>query len=72
MDNIVDERQRAKTAMEPQVLNTMQVNPMKRKKGMFFVACHARGRLQRLRGPHTTSPTGLAGSGVSIAFEAVR
>ena len=37
MENIVDERQRFRIAMEPQELATMQTNLMKRKNGMFLV-----------------------------------
>ena len=47
-ENIVDEQQQAKTAVEPQKLDTMQISPMKRKKGMLLDVFYARVRLQRL------------------------
>ena len=68
----MDEQQREKTAMEPQELETMQINLMKRKRGMFLDVFRARVRLQHLSGPCRTSPIGFVGSGVSIAFEAVQ
>ena len=70
MQKIVDEQQRVKIAMEPQELETMQINLMKRKKGMFLVVFHVRVRLQRLSELSMSSPTGRTGSGVSFAFEA--
>ena len=69
---IVDKQQRAMTAMDPQELETMQINPTKRKKGMLLDVVRALVRLQRLSEPRMTSPTGLVGSGVRIAFEAVQ
>ena len=66
----VDEQQRERTSMEPQELETMQINLMKRKKGMFLVVFHVRVRLQRLSELSMSSPTGRTGSGVSFAFEA--
>ena len=46
METIVDKQQRVRIAMEPQELKTTQINPMKRKKGMFLLYFVARVRLQ--------------------------
>ena len=72
MTEIVNKQQRAKKVMNPQELETTQINRMKRTKGMFLDVCRARVRLKRLREPRTTSPSGLIGSGVSIVFESAQ
>ena len=46
MRKVVHEQQGEKTAMEPQELETMQINMMKRKNGMLLDVFRARVRLR--------------------------